>query len=125
MKSILIAVIDRIIPADDFPSASQAGVMNYLARQFVGDAQQWAEPIETGLESLDAQARQKSACGFAELPAEKQDELLASIESERFFEELVALTSEGFYADTGNGGNFGEISWKMIGYLPREKGDLE
>ena len=33
----LRAAVDRIIPADDYPSAWQAGVGDYLARQFEGD----------------------------------------------------------------------------------------
>ena len=35
-----------------------------------------------------------------------------------WFTQLVAFAMEGFYADPGNGGNKGEISWKMIGYDP-------
>ena len=31
----LAALCDQIVPADDFPSASQAGVLNYIDRQLV------------------------------------------------------------------------------------------
>ena len=33
-----------------------------------------------------------------------------------FFRLLVEQTMEGFYADPGNGGNKGGVSWEMIGY---------
>ena len=33
-----------------------------------------------------------------------------------FFRLLVEQTTEGFYADPGNGGNKDEAAWKMIGY---------
>jgi len=123
-KRILTAVIDRIIPADDFASASQAGVMVYLDRQFVGDAVAWAGPILDGLATLEQSARDRMGKAFANMTEAQQDALLTEIEHQPFFRELVVLTSEGFYADPGNGGNLDEVSWKMIGFQPRERGNL-
>lgn len=43
----LRAAVDRIIPADDYPSAWQAGVGDYLAQQFLdaveraSDSRKW------------------------------------------------------------------------------------
>ena len=31
----LAAICDQIVPADEFPSASQAGVLNYIDRQLI------------------------------------------------------------------------------------------
>ncbi len=123
-RQILIAVIDRIIPQDDFPSASEAGVMGYLEPQLHTGAAVHLPIILAGLRGLDATARKDFGCGFAELSAEQQDALLMQIENEPFFQRLIELTAEGFYAEPQNGGNLGEISWKMIGFLPRVKGDL-
>jgi gluconate 2-dehydrogenase gamma chain len=41
-----------------------------------------------------------------------------------FFEQLYALTMEGFFADPIYGGNRNKVSWKMIGYpgLPANYG---
>lgn len=33
-----------------------------------------------------------------------------------FFDRLVCQTMEGFYGDPGNGGNRGQISWRMVGF---------
>jgi len=124
-RRILIAVIDRIIPADDFPSASQAGVMHYLEPMLAGDAREWGGPISDGLATLEQTAVDRHGCSFADANADQQDALLTEIENQPFFRELVILTSEGFYADPGNGGNRDEVSWKMIGFLPRTLGDMQ
>ena len=34
--SMLTAICDQIIPADDYPSASQAGVLTYIDHQLMG-----------------------------------------------------------------------------------------
>ncbi|CAN5619984.1 hypothetical protein BH10PLA1_BH10PLA1_15150 [soil metagenome] len=98
--------------------------MNFIDRMLTGDAHHLAEPISNGLAELDAAARTQHNAGFVELTTDRQDALLERFERSIFFQRLVELTSEGFYADPGNGGNLGEISWKMIGYQPRELGDL-
>jgi hypothetical protein len=69
-----------------------------------------------GLAKLDASAREKLGKGYLEIDAGQQVALLVDIESSYFFQHLVRITSEGFYADPGNGGNLNSISWQMIGY---------
>jgi hypothetical protein len=122
--ALLSAVVDRIIPADEFPSASQAGVLNYITRQLDGDCRDFVEPLNEGLALIEKTAVDETGKPFASLGAEQQDSLLKQIENKPFFVRLVDLTSEGFYADPGNGGNLNGISWKMIGYEPRVRGNL-
>ena len=99
--------------------------MTYLERQFAGDCAASAPAIFDGVASLEQTARDRLGKAFANLNAAHQDALLTEVEHQPFFRELVTLTSEGFYADPGNGGNKDEVSWKMIGFLPRERGNLE
>ena len=118
--------MDRIVPADDFPSASQAGVEEYFRRQLVGDLQIHAPMFLAGLEALENESKRRFERSFTELEAAQQDDLLRDIEAGRvsdwpmaprkFFLMLMELTMEGYYADPGNGGNRNETSWRMIGF---------
>ena len=53
----LRALIDRLIPADDFPSGWEAGVGDYLDRQFAGDLSDVVDLYRSGLDALDVEAR--------------------------------------------------------------------
>ena len=41
---------------------------------------------------------------------------LGGLSSSDFFEALLSLTMEGFFADPIYGGNRGKVAWKMVGY---------
>lgn len=128
---ILRAAMDRIVPADDFPSASQAGVEDYFRRQFAGDLKPLLPLYAGALAALDADARLAGASGFVEASSVEQDALLKRIERgdstslwpeppAAFFQRLVKHVMEGYYADPGNGGNRGEMAWKMVGFGGRK-----
>jgi len=129
--AILRAAMDSIVPADDFPSASQAGVDEYFRRQFAGDLQALLPLYKSALAALDDEARGAGSAGFVEASAMEQDAVLEKIErgdvrtvwpeaSAVFFQRLVNHVMEGYYADSGNGGNRGEVSWKMVGFGGRK-----
>ena len=48
----LAAICDQIIPADDFPSASQAGVLTYIDRQLVRHYRRHQDAYRDGLERV-------------------------------------------------------------------------
>ena len=126
---ILRAVLQRVIPADEFAGACEAGVDAFVVGLLERELKPTASKIEAGLDGVAAEARIRGAMGFAELSVGKQDEILKWVEkgevkaawgtdAAAWFGELVTLAMEGFYSDPGNGGNKGEVSWKMIGYDP-------
>jgi Gluconate 2-dehydrogenase subunit 3 len=126
----LRALIDRIIPADDFPSGWQAGVGDYLAGQFKRDLRPQLDRYRVGLDALDAEAQAGSGLRFAELDATDQDALLRRVEAgtvatawpidpAAFFQAAVEHAMEGFYSDPGNGGNRDGVAWRMIGFEVR------
>jgi hypothetical protein len=128
-RRTLVAAIDRIIPADDYPSASQAGVDVYIERQLAGDLAHRAIEVCEGLNGLDAESLASFDRHFDELDELRQDRTLAALEREEiaavwsvsapeFFRLLIELTTEGYYADPANGGNRGALSWKMIVWEP-------
>jgi hypothetical protein len=126
----LRALVDRIIPADDFPSGWQAGVGDYLARQFERDLRPQLDRYRAGLDALDAEAQAGAGLRFAELDAADQDALLRRVEAGAvtvawpidpvaFFHAAVQHAMEGYYSDPGNSGNRDGVSWRMIGFEVR------
>jgi choline dehydrogenase-like flavoprotein len=111
-QALLRAVIDRIVPADDFPSATGFGADAFTVQMLEGDAKHLRELIRYGLTEL-------GRAGFLGKPAADQDRLLEAESAEPWFKALVELTGEGVYADPGNGGNHGGASWQMLGYEHR------
>ena len=111
----LRAAVDRIIPADDYPSAWDAGAETFFARLFEREPR-FLPLYQTGLEELNGAANG----AFAALSADAQDALLHTLETDQvsagFVRLLIEQTLESFYADPGNGGNLGGVSWDMIGH---------
>ena len=113
-RRTLVAIIDRLTPQDDFPSASAAGVDRYIVRQLEGDLRERSAMILDGLDRL-------GRAGFDQLSAAEQDAMIQQLETgddrdRLFIQMLIQLAHEGYYADPGNGGNVDMIAWKMIGY---------
>jgi hypothetical protein len=104
-QQTLIAVLDRIIPADDFPSASQAGVQNYLAHILAREQRHNAAMIEGLIAELAAK-------NFAQRSADAQDALLKEYETASAFLQLIELVMEGYYAASD------APAWRMIGFRP-------
>jgi Gluconate 2-dehydrogenase subunit 3 len=130
----LQALADRIIPADDFPSAWQAGVGDYLAGQFERDLRDKVELYCDGLDGLESEALQSAGDGFSALSPENQDILLHHIETgevktpwrtdpANFFRTVVAHVMEGYYSDPKNGGNRNGVAWQMIGFTGSSPSD--
>ena len=119
--------MDRIIPPDEFPGAWDAGVGDYLARQFERDLRSQVEAYQLGLAALEAEAMAVRGTGFAVLDAAAQDGLLSRMEKGEviavwpvnpatFFQTVVTHVMEGYYSDPGNGGNRDGVAWQMIGF---------
>jgi gluconate 2-dehydrogenase gamma chain len=146
------AALDRLIPEDSHgPGARTAGGTLFLDRQLAGSygqAQRWymqgpwqkGEPTQgyqlrltpaqlyrAGIKAVDDHCRAElGGKRFAELPPDKQDEILSGIEggklalpgvdAKTFFEQLLQNSIESFFADPLYGGNKEMVAWKMIGF---------
>ncbi|MDB5542211.1 MAG: Choline dehydrogenase and related flavoprotein [Devosia sp.] len=108
-RTLLNAVIERIVPADADGGAVALGAPGYLERHFAEHPSD-AVLIADGLGKLS---------GFTELAAEAQDAALGAVDGEAWFRLLCELVAEGVYADPGNGGNPGAASWRIVGYEHR------
>lgn len=123
----LRAVVDCLIPGDDFPGGYEAGVCDYLEHLLQTDLADQAEFLRIGINSIEAEAQARFKQPFASLSSSEQTAVLAAIESgavktswpippSRFFEMLVNTTAEGYYAEPQQGGNRGAVSWVMTGF---------
>jgi gluconate 2-dehydrogenase gamma chain len=121
------AVVDCLIPPDDFPGAYEAGVCNYLERLLQTDLAEHADFFRAGIDAIDTEALARYNTRFEALTPDQQISVLAGIESgavktswpvapSRFFEMLVNTTAEGYYSDPQQGGNRGCVSWVMTGF---------
>jgi len=104
----LRAAIDRIVPKDDFPSASEAGCLEFLLRLI--ELEHLEDTYRTGLDQLGP--------AFADLSVGEQDEQLRNVNGD-FVEILARQTIEGYYSDPDNGGNKDRIAWTMVGFEVR------
>ncbi|HET8546521.1 MAG TPA: gluconate 2-dehydrogenase subunit 3 family protein [Bryobacteraceae bacterium] len=112
----LAAVCDQIIPPDDFPGASAAGVLEYIDRQLAGRFKRHRSVYADGIRALDE-------LGFTRLPSHKQFELLTQIEAGKagdarareFFALAIGHTMQGYYGMARHGGNRDYVSWRMLG----------
>ena len=123
----LQALVDTIIPEDDFAGGWEAGVGIYLLGQFEGDLSELLPLYRQWLGDLNGEAAAVTGRSFAELSFADRTALLEAIEvgdiksrwevePSTLFAMIVEHCSEGFYADPGNGGNRDGIAWKMVGF---------
>jgi gluconate 2-dehydrogenase gamma chain len=124
----LAAACDQIIPPDEDPGASEAGVVAFIDRQLATRQQRDLPFWRAGLAGLDATAQRQHAAPFVRLPAARQFQVLTAVEQGRvepsdwgpvapgeFFARLRQYTMMGFYGDPRHGGNRHRVAWAMIG----------
>jgi gluconate 2-dehydrogenase gamma chain len=122
------AMCERIIPADQDPGATEAGVVNFIDLQLMGPYKRFRTKYRQGILGVDQASLQMFGHRFAELSSERQDEVLKKLEDGRvggeawklfpskdFFSLILSHTMQGFYGDPRHGGNRGRVSWKMLG----------
>lgn len=108
---------DQIVPADAYPSASEAGVIDFIDRQLVRSLRRHRNTYRDGLQRADALSRKRYGSALAELaPAMQREAVLAVEQDDRAFFELVRNhTLEGYYGSPRHGGNRDAVSWRMLG----------
>jgi gluconate 2-dehydrogenase gamma chain len=113
----LAGICDQIVPADDFPSASQAGVLIYIDRQLTHHYAKYQHKYIRGLKTIDEISRKEFGRRFALLDSHQQLRIVGAIEStdRDFFELVRSHTLEGYYGAPRHGGNRDAVSWRMLG----------
>jgi len=128
------ALAARIIPSDDTPGASEAGVVYFIDRGLTTFAVADQKTYREGLPELQARVTEMfpGVSKFSALTPDQQDEVLHSFDdssqqgqSQRrfqsrpgagnFFETVRQHTIMGFLIDPDFGGNRDGVGWKVIG----------
>ena len=123
----LNALVDTLIPPDDWPGGVDAGVVDYLAQLLATDLPDMLPIYKTALDLLDAEA---TTGLFASLDSDERIALLSTLERGEtsqawpfapswFLSMASTHAAEGYYSDSGNGGNRDGVAWKMIGFEVR------
>ncbi len=126
--AILAAACDRIVPPDEDPGASQAGVVTFIDRQLATRQKKSLPTWQAGVRALDATAQRRHGHRFTELLPAAQDEILQALQEgsvymgdwqqvdpTEFFYLLHGHTMMGFYGDPRHGGNKDRVAWRMLG----------
>lgn len=124
----LAAACDQIVPKDEDPGASEAGVVAFIDRQLATRAKRDLVRWRAGIRGLDASSRRLFGVAFAEAAFDDQTALLRDLERgvaqaanwngiapAAFFRLLRDHTMMGFYGDPRHGGNKDRASWRMLG----------
>lgn len=114
----LAAAIDAVVPADDFPSASEAGGVRFWARLTESERMMWADRLARVLDLLDVRAGGR----FASLETNGRQAVLDGLVDDEDYAWFADLVNAGFYADPANGGNDEAVSWRMLGWDPAPAG---
>lgn len=142
---LLAVLCDTLIPEDEFPGATQAGVVDFIDLQMSGPygkgaglymqapfvagtpEQGWQLPLvpsgfmRRGLAALagrEGAALAGDAPALEDLLTRLSDDSadLGDIPAKAFFDELWKLTNQGYFADPIHGGNADYAGWKMVGF---------
>lgn len=104
------AVFDRIIPADEFPAVSDAGLADHL-RELAADplTAVVVDKAHDLVDSLDREAQERHGRSVGDLDAASVDDLVAALDwHDR--EHLVQLAAQAYYGGPERAGA------KMVGY---------
>jgi len=122
----LVALCEQLIPADEYPGATQAGVIHFIDKQLKKRFPNEIVLFKNGIAMLQAWCKTTYNQPFEKLDSatqiavmqkmEKNEIAVASmdISSGAFFSKLLARTMQGFYGSPRHGGNKDYISFRMM-----------
>lgn len=123
----VIALCEQIIPKDESPGATDAGVIQYIDRQLSGVFHYDQETYRQGIKNLEDLSAKKYAKDFEALDFDTQTKLLVAMESGQvdekewpsgkpsdFFNLILSHTMQGFYGSPIHGGNKDFMSFEML-----------
>jgi len=123
----IIAFCEQIIPKDQSPGATDAGVIYYIDRQLSGVFHYDQETYRNGIKNLQAYSKKMHGKTFEILIFDEQTKLLKMLElnqlketewpqgkSSDFFNLVRSHTMQGFYGSPIHGGNKDYMSFEML-----------
>ena len=114
------AIAARIIPTDETPGATEAGVIYFIDNVLGTSRTEVLAPMREGLAALQADVQNAhGSASFSALTPEQQDALLVSIEDTEFFGTMRYMTIAGMFSLPEYGGNRDYAGWNLIGFEHR------
>jgi gluconate 2-dehydrogenase gamma chain len=126
--TLVEAVAEQIIPADQDAGARDANVVRYIDRQLATVFAKHQDIYRSGITGVQQTSNIMFAADFASLEWTQQTEVLQALESgdaegsvwetvssQSFFELIRDHTMQGFYGSPRHGGNEKFVSFRMIG----------
>ena len=123
----IIAFCEQIIPKDESPGATDAGVIYYIDRQLFGVFHYNQETYRNGIKNLQAWCNSKYGKPFELIIPEDQINAMKILESNQlneaewtgskpaeFFNLVCSHTMQGFYGSPVHGGNKDYMSFEML-----------
>lgn len=123
----IMAVCEQIIPTDEFPGATDAGVIHYIDRQLSGVFHYDQQTYREGVRSLQSYSMANYHAAFELLSADNQIMILKAMEANQmsetewkdgrpseFFNLVLAHSMQGFYGSPIHGGNKDYLSFEML-----------
>jgi gluconate 2-dehydrogenase gamma chain len=126
--TLLDAIVEQIIPTDDFPGGKWANVSNFIDRQLSTYYIKHQLEYREGLAAFEKTVIQMKGKRFEELLFDEQTAILEKMEagefsgdywmdnpSAGFFNMVRQHSLQGFYGSPLHGGNREYISYRMLG----------
>ncbi len=126
--SLLDAIVEQIIPTDEFPGGKWANVSNFIDKQLDSYYKRYQAAYRAGLAAIEKSVQEMKGKKFEDLSFSEQTGILEKMEANEFsgdywkdhspsgfFDLMRQHSLQGFYGSPGHGGNRDFISYKMIG----------
>ncbi len=126
--TLLDAIVEQIIPTDDFPGGKWANVSNFIDKQLDSYYRKYQVAYREGLAAFEKTVIDVKGKKFEELPFAEQTVILEKMEAvgfpgeywkdhppASFFNMVRDHSLQGFYGSPVHGGNRGYISYQMLG----------
>lgn len=146
-ESVLVdAIVEQIIPTDEWPGAKDALVTNFIDKQLAGSYIRHQEIYRKSLSAIQTACKIDFGKRFEELAWNEQTDFLKNLERNEivpkitqqsgnqfsdadnalmkdwlkssFFNLIRDHTMQGFYGSPRHGGNYKFVSYRMIGLDP-------
>jgi len=123
----IIALCEQIIPKDESPGATDAGVIFYIDRQLSTIFNYDQDTYRNGIKNLQAFCNKTASSSFELLVPAEQQKIIKMMESNQiketewpqgnssgFFNLVLSHTMQGFYGSPIHGGNKDYMSFEML-----------
>jgi gluconate 2-dehydrogenase gamma chain len=114
------AIAARIIPTDETPGATEAGVIYFMDTILGDNREAELQQLQVGLRELQiAVVINFGGAYFHQLELEQQDQLLTEFEGTQFFNTMRYLSIAGMFSMPKYGGNRDNVGYQLLGFEDR------